>query len=32
MHPSDKDYVFVVNYTMIIRVHLPSGTSEIFSY
>lgn len=32
MHPSDKDYVFVVNLSMIIRVHLPSGTSEIFSY
>ena len=32
MHPSDKDYIFVVNLNMIIRVHLPSGTSEIFSY
>jgi hypothetical protein len=32
MHPSDKEYLFVVNYTMIQRVHLTSGTSEIFSY
>lgn len=32
LHPSDKDYLFVVNLSMIIRVHLPSGTSEIFSY
>jgi len=32
LHPTDKEYLFVVNLTMIIRVHLPSGTSEIFSY
>ena len=32
LHPTDKDYLFVVNLTLIIRVHLPSGTSEIFSY
>ena len=32
LHPTDKAYMFVVNLTMIIRVHLMSGTSEIFSY
>lgn len=32
LHPTDKEYLFVVNLTMIIRVHLMSGTSEIFSY
>ncbi|MCO4761840.1 MAG: hypothetical protein KC502_10065 [Myxococcales bacterium] len=32
MHPTDKDYMFVVNLNLIARVHLPSGTSEIFSY
>ncbi len=32
IHPTDKEYIFVVNLSMIIRVHLPSGTSEIFSY
>ncbi len=32
MHPTDPEYLFVVNLTMIMRVHLMSGTSEIFSY
>ena len=32
MHPTDKDYMFVINANLISRVHLPSGTSEIFSY
>ena len=32
MHPTDPEYLFVVNLSMIIRVHLMSGTSEIFSY
>lgn len=32
MHPTSPDYVFVVNAQMIQRVHLASGTSEIFSY
>lgn len=32
MHPTDQDYMFVVNYSMIQRVDLKAGTSEIFSY
>jgi hypothetical protein len=32
IHPTDPEYIFVVNATMIMRVHLMSGTSEIFSY
>lgn len=32
MHPSDQKFMFVVNGPMIQRVHLKSGTSEIFSY
>jgi hypothetical protein len=32
LHPNSDKYAFVVNASMIIRVHLESGTSEIFSY
>lgn len=32
LHPTDPEYLFVVNGPMIQRAHLMSGTSEIFSY
>ncbi|MCB9740364.1 MAG: hypothetical protein H6747_13970 [Deltaproteobacteria bacterium] len=32
MHPTSAEYMFVVNGNGIVRVHLKSGTSEIFSY
>ena len=32
MHPTSPEYMFVVNAWSIGRVHLKSGTSEIFSY
>lgn len=32
LHPTDPDLMFVVNYSMIVRVDLKAGTSEIFSY
>jgi hypothetical protein len=32
MHPTSPEYMFVVNAWSVLRVHLKSGTSEIFSY
>lgn len=32
MHPTDPNYIFVVNAKAIVRVDLKAGTSELFSY
>lgn len=32
LHPKSAEYAFVVNGPIVMRVHLKSGTSEIFSY